>query len=189
MKIGYARVSSVGQDYDTQIERLKQDGCKKIFSEKKSGTGKDTREALKAALEYARPGDILTVTKIDRLARNVADFHGILKGLTERGVEFVALDQKVDTGTPSGKLLLGVLALIAEFETDLRKERQTEGIARAKAAGVYEKANTRIDHARVIRLLGSGKKAGEVAEIMGISEPSVYRIKGKSGMKENGRIL
>lgn len=135
MLIGYARVSSVGQDHASQIEKLQVAGVEKLFSEKVSGLDRD-RPELARCLEFARQGDVLVVTKLDRLARSAAHLHQILEALDRKGVGFRVLDDaSLDTTTRTGKLVFGILASIAEFETALRKERQMEGIAKAKAEG------------------------------------------------------
>ena len=132
--IGYARVSSVGQDHAGQVERLKAAGATKIFQEKRSGVDRE-REELKKCLDYVREGDTLLVTKLDRLARSAVDLLNIVREMQTKGVSFKALDQSLDMTTPAGKLQLQVLAAVAEFETAIRRERQMEGIARAKAEG------------------------------------------------------
>jgi DNA invertase Pin-like site-specific DNA recombinase len=133
--IGYARVSSVGQDHAGQLDRLKAAGATKLFQEKRSGVDRE-REELKKCLDYAREGDTLLVTKLDRLARSTADLYAIVTMLEGKGVAFKVLDDAaVDTASRTGKLVMGILALIAEFETAIRRERQMEGIARAKAEG------------------------------------------------------
>jgi DNA invertase Pin-like site-specific DNA recombinase len=133
--VGYARVSSLQQDHASQVERLKAAGATKVFSEKRSGLDGE-RPELARCLDYVREGDTLVVTKLDRLARSTADLYRIVSGLTEKGVAFKVLDDAaVDTSSRTGKLVMGILALIAEFETEIRRERQMEGIARAKAEG------------------------------------------------------
>ncbi|MBZ9654011.1 recombinase family protein [Phyllobacterium lublinensis] len=132
--VGYARVSSVGQDHAGQVERLKAAGATKIFQEKRSGVDRERAE-LQRCLEYVREGDTLLVTKLDRLARSAVDLLNIVRELQAKETAFKALDQSLDMTTPAGKLQLQVLAAVAEFETAIRRERQMEGIARAKAAG------------------------------------------------------
>ena len=135
MLIGYARVSSTGQDHDVQIDKLKAAGAEKLFSEKQSGLDRERPELAKC-LEFAREGDVVVVTKLDRLARSAAHLHQIVETLQSKGVGFRVLDDaSLDTTTRTGKLVFGILASIAEFETALRKERQMEGIAKAKALG------------------------------------------------------
>ena len=138
-RIGYARVSTTDQDTSVQEEQLKAAGCSKVFTEQASGTSAAHRDQLAAALEYAREGDTLVVTRLDRLARSQADLHQLLNDLSIRSIGFECTEQpEVNTTGPMGKLLLGVLGAVAEFETGLRRERQMEGIAKAKAAGKYK---------------------------------------------------
>jgi DNA invertase Pin-like site-specific DNA recombinase len=133
--VGYARVSSTGQDHAVQIEKLTAAGAEKIFHEKQSGLDKE-RPELTRCMEYMREGDVLVVTKLDRLARSASHLHQIVETLDKKGVGFRVLDDaSLDTTTRTGKLVFGILASISEFETALRKERQMEGIAKAKAEG------------------------------------------------------
>jgi DNA invertase Pin-like site-specific DNA recombinase len=176
MLVGYARVSSVSQSLDVQLDALKAAGCSKIFSEKRSGTKAHDREALSDALDFVREGDTLVITRLDRLARSAADLHAILAQLTAKGVQFLCLQQGgIDTSTGTGKLLLGVLASIAEFETDIRKERQREGIDRAKLAGVYKGRKPSVDVDQVRSLHQQGVGPSDIAKRMGIGRASVYR--------------
>src|SRR5262245_8549445 len=118
--VGYARVSSLGQDLAVQLEKLK--ACDKVFKEKRSGVDAG-RPSLKACLEYLREGDTLLITKLDRLARSTPDLYRIVSQLAERGVAFKVVDDpSIDTSTRTGKLIMGILALIAEFENDIRRE-------------------------------------------------------------------
>ena len=133
--IGYARVSSTGQNLAVQLDKLEQHGCKQIFQEKKSGTT-DKRPELQECLRYLRSGDTLVITKLDRLARSTLHLTQIADDLEKRRIHLVVIDQAIDTTTPTGKLLFNMLASIAEFETAIRAERQAEGIAKALANGV-----------------------------------------------------
>ena len=129
--VGYARVSTGQQDHATQVERLTAAGADKVFSEKRSGLD-GGRPELARCLEYVREGDTLLVTKLDRLARSTSDLYRIVTEITGKGAGFKVLDDSsVDTTTRTGKLVMGILALIAEFETEIRRERQMEGIAKA----------------------------------------------------------
>lgn len=139
MLVGYARVSSTGQNLDSQIEALKNIGCEKIFMEKKSGTNTEDRFELKNVLDFVREGDTLIVTRLDRCSRSVSDLYKILEILKNKNVSFKAINQNIDTTTSTGKLMLGMLSIIAEFENDLRRERQTEGIIKAKQLGKFNK--------------------------------------------------
>ena len=176
MLVGYARVSTEDQDLTIQLDGLAAAGCEKVFSEKRSGTSTD-RQALQACLEFVRDGDVLLVTRLDRFARSMADLHSMLSTLSGRGVGFRCVDQAgVDTTTSHGKLLLGILGSVAEFETGLRAERQREGIDRAKANGVYKGKRATIDAARVREMLADGANPSTVAKALGISRQSVYRL-------------
>lgn len=176
--VGYARVSTLDQDHTTQIERLKQAGCEKVFSEKKSGTSKKGRAALDECLNYIREGDTLVFTKIDRLARSARDLQNLVHDLEEKGVTLLALDQAIDTRTPHGKAFLGMLAVFAEFETNIRKERQLEGIAKAKTEGKYtgRKPTAQAKKAEMLELLGQGMTKPQIAEKVGVSIASVYNV-------------
>ena len=136
MKVGYARVSSNGQNLNSQIEALEKAGCEKIFKEKKSGTQSVNREELQNALDFVRNGDTLIVTRLDRCSRNVKDLHQIIETLNKKEVAFKATEQEIDTSTSAGRLMIGLLSIVSAFETDLRAERQADGIASAKRRGV-----------------------------------------------------
>jgi DNA invertase Pin-like site-specific DNA recombinase len=135
MKVGYARVSSIGQNLDSQIEALEKIGCDKIYKEKRSGKQYDNRPILKEALEFCRDGDTFLVTRLDRCSRSVSDLSNIVTELKAKGVSFSATEQQLDTSSATGQLMINILATIAEFETNLRAERQSDGIASAKAKG------------------------------------------------------
>jgi DNA invertase Pin-like site-specific DNA recombinase len=175
--IGYARVSSVSQSLEVQLEQLRGVGCDKLFSEKRSGTTRQDRDALAEALDYAREGDVLVVTRLDRLARSGADLYAIVSQLNAKGVGFRCLQQgAVDTTSSMGKLILGILGAVAEFETDIRRERQREGIEKAKAKGVYKGRPATIDAERVQQLRASGAGPSEIAKQLKIGRASVYRL-------------
>ena len=133
-KVGYARVSSIGQSLEVQLDKLK--ACDKIFQEKKSGVDRE-REQLKHCLNYVREGDVLMVTRLDRLARSTSHLCQIADKLESQGVTLHVIDQNIETATPTGKLLFNMLGAIAQFETEIRKERQMDGIKRAKDRGVH----------------------------------------------------
>lgn len=134
--VGYARVSSLGQSLEVQLAKLEAAGCEKVYREKRSGLDGDRKE-LKRAVDYLREGDTLVITKLDRLARSTLHLCQLVDALSGKGVGLRVLDQSIDTTTPTGKLLFHVLASIAEFETSIRRERQMEGIEKAKERGVY----------------------------------------------------
>ena len=175
--VGYARVSSFSQCPSMQVEQLRAAGCEKVFAETRSGTSVDDRTELAAALEWVREGDILCVTRLDRLARSMTDLRRIVDDLTKRGVGFRVLQQgSIDTTRPDGKLLLNVLASFAEFETDIRKERQAEGIARAKAEKRFKGRPARISTIEIARLRAEGLGPSAIARTLGIGRASVYRL-------------
>jgi DNA invertase Pin-like site-specific DNA recombinase len=174
--VGYARVSSTGQSLELQREQLLQAGCEKLFEEKRSGGSQEGREQLALALDYVRQGDVLVVTRLDRLARSMIDLREIVDRLTAKGVEFKALQQgAIDTTTSSGRLMLNMLASFAEFELDLRKERQKEGIEKARAKGVYKGRKPSVPVAEVQKLHAEGVGATEIARRLQIGRASVYR--------------
>ena len=176
MLVGYARVSSSGQSLDIQNEALAQSGCDKVFSEKMSGRSTKDREQLALALDFVREGDTLVITRLDRLARSVADLHRIIEQLTEKKVAFRCLNQSgVDTDTSTGRLMLAVLGAVAAFENDIRRERQMEGIEKAKVAGKYRGRPASIDPARVRELRETGMGAAQIAKTLNIGRASVYR--------------
>ncbi|KFL48597.1 invertase/recombinase like protein [Sphingobium sp. ba1] len=176
MLIGYARVSSTSQSLDIQHEALAAAGAEKVFSEKVSGRSTIDREQLAMATSFARDGDTLIVTRLDRLARSVADLHRIIETLTAKGVGFRCLNQPgVDTDTSTGRLMLAMLAAVANFEADIRHERQMEGVRKAQAAGKYRGRPASIDPTKIKELRSTGMGAAAIAKQMGIGRASVYR--------------
>ncbi|MEP5727026.1 MAG: recombinase family protein [Erythrobacter sp.] len=175
--VGYARVSSSSQSLELQEQQLAENGCEKLFSEKMSGTSADGRAALQECLEWLRGGDTLVVTRLDRLGRSGKDLHAIIDQLASNEVGFRCLQQgAVDTTTSMGKLVLGILGSVAEFETDIRKERQREGIEKAKKRGVYKGRPARIDADQIRSMKAAGIGASTIAKEMGIGRASVYRL-------------
>lgn len=176
--VGYARVSSIEQDLSTQLDSLKAANCKKIYSEKKSGTKSEDRDQLEACLDYMREGDTLVVTRIDRLSRSLYDLQSLIRKLKEEGIHLKATNQPIDTSSASGKAFFDMLGVFAEFETSLRYERQLEGIARAKKAGKYKgrQPTARAQSHKVIELINEGYTRQSVATQLNISIASVYRI-------------
>lgn len=178
--IGYARVSSLGQDYEQQIEQLKKYGCTKIFSEKQSGAKKDNRKALSEAMDYLREGDKLVVTKIDRLARSVRDLQNIANELDEKGIGLVFLKENIDFSTAAGKLMFTMLGAIAEFERDLINERTSEGRERAKKQGKHmgRPAQAAKDINRAIQLYNeretNGMSVNDIKQLTGVPRSTIY---------------
>jgi DNA invertase Pin-like site-specific DNA recombinase len=177
MLIGYGRVSDNSQDLTVQEEALRAAGCEKVFTEKRSGRRADDRPALQAAIEWARPGDTIVVTRLDRWARSTQDLHNLLDRLERKGVAFKCLAQSgADMTSSSGKLLLAILGAVASFEADLRAERQREGIARAKQIpGKYKGRSPSADYAKVKKLHQQGVSPTEIASLLGIGRTTVYR--------------
>ncbi|MBX5145387.1 recombinase family protein [Rhizobium lentis] len=177
--IGYARTSTIDQKagLEAQLRDLQAAGCTKIFKEQLSSVATERLE-LERALDYVREGDVLVVTKLDRLARSVADLMTITGKLRHKGVELRILALNLDTSTANGKLMLNLLGSIAEFERELMLERQREGIAKAKAEGKYKgRAPTARNKAsRVLALKAEGKTPTEIQAELSISRASVFRI-------------
>jgi len=176
--IGYARVSSVGQSLTVQSDKLNTYGCDKIYQEKISGTTAN-RTQLASCLDFVREGDKLVITKLDRLARSTFHLTQIAEGLKNRGVELVVIDQNIDTSTPTGKLLFNMLGSIAEFETEIRKERQLEGIAKAKQNGVKFGAKPKLTEQQVTQLKQDRDSGIIIKDLMAkynLSKDSVYRM-------------
>ena len=182
--IGYARVSTTGQSLDTQLNALS--NCDKIFQEKISGA-KDDRPQLQLMLEFVREGDSVVVTKLDRLARNTRHLLEIAELLSHKKVALKIQNLGIDTGTPTGKLMLTMVGAIATFERELMLERQAEGIALAKQKGMYKgRKPTAITKAKdAAPLLADGVPKPEVAKRLNISLSSVQRIAKKLTSKDN----
>ena len=173
---GYARVSTSEQDLSIQTETLTQYGCEMIRAEKVSGTSTNNRHELTTLLDFVREGDELVVTRVDRLARSVLDLQQIVRQLAEKGVALKATEQPIDTSTAAGKCFLDMLSVFAEFETNLRRERQMEGVAKAKAAGKYKGRPASIDAVRLREMKSNGASVKEICADLGISRASVYRV-------------
>lgn len=179
---GYARVSSTDQDLSIQEAALRVAGATIIRSEKKSGTTTEGRDELATLIEFARSGDTIMVTRIDRLARSIADLAQIVRTLESKGVHLKATEQPIDTGSPAGRAFLQMLGVFAEFETAIRRERQLEGIADAKRRGVYKGRKPSIDANRISEFMAMGMGATEIAKALKIGRASVYRyLKSSDG--------
>jgi DNA invertase Pin-like site-specific DNA recombinase len=181
MMIGYARTSTTDQraGLEAQARDLKAAGAEKVFDEQVSSVAQ--RDALKACLQFLREGDTLIVTKPDRLARSTAELLTIEADLSKRGIGLVVLSmggERLDTRNPTSKLMLTILAGVATWEREIMLERQREGIAKAKAAGLYKgrKPTARAKWADVIRLADEGRTREAIAAQLGIGVASVYRI-------------
>ncbi len=175
MLVGYGRVSSSGQSLAIQNEALTAAGCEKLFAEKETGTSTLTRQALSDALDFIREGDTLMVTRIDRLARSVADLEAIVAKVKAKGAFLKAVEQPIDTSTAAGTAFLQMLGVFAQFETAIRKERQAEGIAKAKQEGRYKGRKPTVDVQQVRSLRAEGVRPVDIAARLGIARASVYR--------------
>jgi DNA invertase Pin-like site-specific DNA recombinase len=177
MIIGYARTSTVEQlaGFDAQVRDLTAAGCERLFTEQVSSVAQ--RDQLEAAIDFAREGDTIVVTKLDRLARSMLDLMTIKARLDTKGIELRILAMNLDTSTPTGKLMMNVLGSVAQFEREMMLERQREGIAKAKAEGKYRgRAPTaRAKTDEILDLRGQGFGATAIARELGISVRSVYR--------------
>jgi DNA invertase Pin-like site-specific DNA recombinase len=173
---GYARASTLDQAVEIQITALKAAGCDVVRSEKRSGSSTEGRTELRTILDFIRPGDTLTVTRVDRLARSIGDLQDIVRELRSKGATLKATEQPIDTATAAGKAFLDMLGVFAEFESNLRRERQLEGIAAAKAKGVYKGRKPSIDSKAVAALKAEGFGATEIAKRLKVGRASVYRL-------------
>ncbi len=176
--VGYARVSTTDQDLSIQRAALEKSGCEKIFAEKQSGTRQEGRVQLDACLDYLREGDTLMVTRIDRLSRSLRDLQNLVHDLKEEGIYLKATEQPIDTSTAAGKAFLDMLGVFAEFETNLRRERQLEGVAKAKKEGKYKgrQPTARAKSQQVVKLIQEGFTREAAADKLSIGIASVYRI-------------
>ena len=184
---GYARVSTTDQDLGLQEAALRAAGCDVIRSEKVTGTTREGRTELATLLDFIRKGDTLVVTRVDRLARSIADLQDVVRTLKSKGAALKATEQPIDTSTAAGKAFLDMLGVFAEFETNLRRERQLEGIAAAKARGVYAGKGRRatIDPVEVKRLRYEEKLGpAAIAKRLKIGRASVYRLLGAKAEPE-----
>ncbi|PKF85643.1 resolvase [Bacillus sp. BA3] len=179
IKIGYARVSTVGQSLESQVEQLEAYGCTKIYMEKESGKKTD-RPELKNAIKALREGDKLVVTKIDRLARSVRDLQNIALELEAEGVGLVFIKEQIDFSTPSGKLMFTMLGAIGEFERDLIVSRTSEGRERAKKQGKHlgRKGQDEKEVKKALQLYdnreSNGMSVSDITKLTGVPRSTIY---------------
>ena len=176
--VGYARVSSVGQSLDVQLEKLR--NCDKVFQEKKSGTS-DKRPQLQACLEYVREGDVVVVTRLDRLARSTLHLCQIADQLESKKVHLQVLDQNINTSDATGRLLFNMLSAIAQFETEIRAERQVDGIQKAKNRGVKFGRKRKLTTQQITEMRKRRKQGTLIKTLMkdyDLSKASIYRHLG-----------
>lgn len=175
MRIGYRRVSSE----DQSLVRQDLSDCEKVFEEKESGAKRD-RPALREMIDFAREGDEIAVHSLDRLARDLRDLQSIVEDLNAKGVAVEFRQERLRFAPggddPMNRLLFQVMGAFAEFERNIIRKRQAEGIARAKARGVYKGRRPTIDATEVRRLRDAGLGAAEIARKLGIGRASVYRV-------------
>lgn len=173
--VGYARVSSTGQSLEVQLDKLQK--CDKVYSEKQSGTS-DKRVELQSCLDYIREGDTLVITRLDRMARSVLHLCQIKEVLENKKVSLLVLDQAIDTTTATGRLMFNMLSSIAEFETELRKERQAEGIVKAKEKGVHFGRESALSDEQVSELC-TKRDSGILIKVLmkeySLSKSTIYR--------------
>lgn len=181
-RIGYARTSTTDQNLAAQIAALKAAGCDVIREEQKSGTSLEGRPQLNTILDFIHPGEALVVTRIDRLARSLRDLQVIVDRLKAKGAHLYATEQPVDTSTAAGKAFFDMLGVFAEFETNLRRERQAEGIAAARKRGTYKGRPAKIDRGEIVRRLQQGDGPTQIARDLGISRGTVYQVR-KGGLQ------
>ena len=180
MKIGYARVSSTGQSLEIQLEQLNNAGCEKVFSEKLSGTSTAKRKELQLCIDFCRDGDVLIISKLDRLARSTTDLLNIIQQLNNKQVGFKVLNNTaINTTTASGRLMLSILGSIAEFENELRKERQADGILKAQSKGIKFGRRSKLTSEQVATMKNEREEGTPIKQLMNkysLSKESIYRL-------------
>lgn len=193
MKVGYARVSTPGQaeSLSAQKLQLQQHGCENIFTD--TGTGASfSRPGLRDALAYSRKGDTLVVTRLDRLGRSTVDTLKTVQELDKRGITIQALDTNLDTSTPQGRLVLSVLASLAQWERELLVERTKDGLAHARAQGRVGGRKPALDPEQqqaALSSLASGMSENQVAKAFGVSRATISRLKAKNKAMGGGQTI
>ena len=180
--IGYARVSTTGQDTATQEAKLKAAGCTLIRTETVSGGSRNGRNELASIFDFIRPGDVLIVVKLDRSGRNTRDVLNLVHELEEKGASLRVLEPAIDTGGAMGRLVLTVLGMVAEMELGYIRDRQRAGIDAAKAKGVYKGRPVTFDRARIVSLRKGGMGATEIAKAVGCKRGNVYKTLKAAGL-------
>ena len=175
-RIGYARVSTLDQDLELQRAKLNAEGCSIVRAEKVSGGSRHGRTELAVVLDFLRPGDELVVTRLDRLGRDTRDVLNLIHECEQRGAFVTVLDPHVSTQGPMGHVMLTVLGMVAQMERRFIKERQRDGIVRAKAAGVYREGKRQLDHEQIKKMKAGGMGAAAIAKEVGCSRMQVYRV-------------
>jgi DNA invertase Pin-like site-specific DNA recombinase len=178
VKIGYARTSTLEQvaGFEAQVKELKSLGCERVLKEQVSSIA--ARPQLERALDSLRKGDVLIVTKLDRLARNVVHLGQIVERIQKAGASLRIVSMGLDTGTATGKLMLNVMGSVAQFEREMMLERQREGIARAKAEGKYRGGKRSFSDERLAALRASGMSMAAIARELGVTRAALYKRLG-----------
>jgi DNA invertase Pin-like site-specific DNA recombinase len=182
MKIGYARVSTKDQNLDSQIKKLNEYGCQRIFKDKLSGKSSD-RVGLQEALEFIREGDTLVVFKMDRLSRSIRDLISIVSKIQERGAEFTSLTEKIDTSSAGGKLIFHIFGALSQFERELIVERTKLGLEAANEQGRFGGRPKRIkqsDLEIISKMRSAGISVKKISEQLEIPRSTIYRYLGNS---------
>ncbi len=175
-RIGYARVSTTDQDLEVQLDRLRKEGCEVIRSEKVSGGSRNGRSELATVIQFLRAGDELLVTRLDRLGRDTRDVLNIIYDCQQRGAFVTVLDPHVSTRGEMGQVILTVLGMVAQMERRFLKERQREGIERAKANGAFKGGKKRLDHDLIVKMRDNGSSVSSIAARLHCSRMQVYRV-------------
>ncbi|WP_026319092.1 recombinase family protein [Amorphus coralli] len=175
-RIGYARVSTLDQDFDRQVARLKSEGCAIVRAEKVSGGRREGRAELATVIEFLRPDDELIVTRLDRLGRDTRDVLNIVHEVEQKGAFLTVLDPHVSTRGQMGQVVLTVLGMVAQMERGFILERQREGIEQARKRGAFKGGTRRLDRSEVLRLRSLGLSVAGIAEAVHCSRMQVYRI-------------
>ena len=175
-RIGYSRVSTLDQDLEGQVARLRAEGCVIVRSEKVSGASREGRPELAIVLQFLRAGDELVVTRLDRLGRDTRDVLNLIHECEQRGASVTVLDPHVSTRGEMGHVVLTVLGMVAQMERRFIRERQREGIERAKADGRYVGGRRRIDRAAVLARKAAGESVAAIATALACSRMQIYRV-------------
>ncbi|MGO4524956.1 recombinase family protein [Microvirga sp. 2MCAF35] len=185
-RIGYARVSTTDQDLDTQLTKLKAEGCEVIRSEKVSGANRVGRTELATILDFLRPGDELVVTRLDRLGRDTRDVLNLIHECEQKGAFVTVLDPHVSTRGEMGHIVLTVLGMVAQMERRFIKVRQRDGIEKAKAEGTYQGGKRRLDRVTILAMHQQGQGPAAIARAVGCSRMQVYRVLQEKGEPQTG---
>lgn len=174
--VGYARVSTDDQDCSIQIERLNAIGCHKIYADQETGRTIE-RAQLQQCLDYLREGDVLAFTRVDRLGRSLKDLVTVSDQMRRKGIDLFIVQQNLDTSTPMGQMFYSMLGIISEFEYHLKRERQLEGISKAKKLGKYKGRKPLSSDLReqIIRMCSEGVKPSKIARELGVGRTSIYK--------------